>query len=187
MVGGIAGNTGSNGNITNCINRGNIKTINNGGGIVGWFNNSPIVNCINEGTVTGNSKIGGIVGDAPYTTNSNSKIINCLNIGTLKGTTYVGEILGVKDGYGTHYIQYCYGISGKNELCGGTNTKDGILEIDENSKLYESTYMKGQEFLDKLNNYVSTYNEGEKSDTGGKELVKWKINTESGYPVLIIE
>lgn len=47
--------------------------------------------------------------------------------------------------------------------------------------------MKGQEFLDKLNNYVSTYNEGEKSDTGGKELVEWKINTESGYPVLSIE
>ncbi len=189
-VGGIVGNGGR---ITNSINKGKVtgtKTENSYvGGISGIFNDIPIENCLNEGELNGRQLTGGIVGGMPFTQSENSKIVNCFNIGKVTGKEYVGEIAGGKDGYGTHYVQKCYGIEGRNELFGGMKSRPGrgFIEIDENSKLYSEEYVKKQEFLDILNNYVDEYNAGDKSETGEIELVKWEFDSKTGYPTLVLD
>ena len=62
-VGGIVGFSFNNLSIFNSYNVGNIETINNGGGIIGYFNwgNCHIENCFNIANITGNT-IGGIGG-----------------------------------------------------------------------------------------------------------------------------
>ncbi|MGN1297896.1 MAG: hypothetical protein ACI4VH_05720 [Clostridia bacterium] len=35
-----------------------------------------------------------------------------------------------------------------------------------------------------LNNYVDEYNSGEKEYTNSKELIRWKLDKETGYPTL---
>ena len=44
-----------------------------------------------------------------------------------------------------------------------------------------------KEFLEKLNSYVDTYNQGDKASSNGKDLINWTFSKETGYPILNFE
>jgi len=114
QVGGIAGGTVSNANITfkNCVNNGSVtgpKT--HVAGILGqaWANVT-YINCENTGDISGANQVGGICGELWL----NSSLQGCVNSGTIKaGTTsatrkagteptYVGYLIG-QDSVNTYY------------------------------------------------------------------------------------
>lgn len=139
---------------------------------------------MNFGKIEGNSQIGGIIGAETGTTNNTSKIINCYNIGDIVGKQYLGEILGNKAGKGTNYIVNCYGVDRGNLAYNNSYTnEDGSLEVN-NCFLYTKEYMKKEEFLKKLNDYVVEYNNGEKTESSAKELIKWKIDEKAKCPTI---
>ncbi len=181
-VGGIIGTQAP---LSNCINKGEITANSNCcGGISGWITSiGPIINCVNEGKVYSPNRAGGIVGGADYTQNDTSKLINCYNIGEVLGNTNIVEVAGYKSGYGTHYIVNCYGILDSGNPLYGT----GAWNVT-NCVGYTKEYMKTNEFLAILNNYVEEYNAGEdKSYTNSIDLLSWKIDEETGYPTLDME
>lgn len=187
-VGGIGGKLTNGIILVNCINTGEINATNeSAGGIGGHVTHiNAVINCYNSGEVIGSSRVGGIIGELQYTIdNYNNKIINCYNTGDLQAETYKGGIIGVKRGYGTHYIENCYWKEELNLECGNNIVEGyGILEIT-NSREYTEKEMKEQAFLQILNNYVETYNQGDKVYSNGNELLTWNFNTETGFPVLI--
>ena len=185
QIGGIAGNLSSS-YLFNCINSGEIKAEKESvGGIGGIGNNIHyLINCYNSGKVSGNDRTGGIVGEISFIENGfEGKIINCYNTGEIQAKTYAGGIVGLKRGYGIHYIENCYWKEELNLECGNNNNEgNGILEIT-NSREYKETEMKEESFLQVLNNYVQTYNQGDKAFTKGKELMEWKFSEETGFPI----
>ena len=186
QVGGIAGNFLS-GRMINCINIGDINATNfKVGGIVGYASDFyAIINCCNSGNVKGNARAGGIIGELKYIQNDynlDGKVINCYNTGKVEAGEYKGGIVGVKDGYGTHHIENCYWKEELNLECGeNIGTGNGILEIT-NSREYKEQEMKSDTFLQVLNNYVETYNAGDKAYSNGAELLMWKFDEETLYP-----
>ncbi len=131
----------------------------------------------------GNTKVGGIVGSVQYTQNDTSKIINCYNVGELTGKSEVGGIIGRKWGYGIHYIENCYCLNAFNLT--GADAIYGTLTIT-NSEPYDLSYMKSNNFLNLLNNYVNGYNSGDKADSDSTVLANWEIDPETGYPILAL-
>ena len=43
--------------------------------------------------------------------------------------------------------------------------------------------MREEPFLQVLNNYVQTYNQGDKAFTNSKELMEWKLSEEIWFPM----
>ena len=187
-VGGIVGWSNS---IRNCFNNGEVEATNDyAGGIIGRnTTHQPVINCYNLGKVKSNKTVGGIVGCVWYTQNEDSRMINCYSIGMLEGNVK-GGIVGRKTGYGTHYIENCYwptefninALSNPNETNFSGNY--GKVEINEKTTAYEKTFMQSQEFVDILNNYVTTYNEAHKEDADFVELLTWELDSETKYPTL---
>ncbi len=131
-------------------------------------------------------RTGGIGGIFGYTQNEVSKIINCYSVGELEAINMKGGILGAKSGYGTHYIESCYWPEEFN-LPAGTSVVDeswGILSIDENSKSLPLATMQSTKFVDILNTYVETYNAEHGEDDDFVELLTWKLDEKTGYPIL---
>ena len=184
-IGGIVGDS-INANILNCINLGEIKAEKEGAGGIGGYGTNVhcLINCYNYGRVSGNARVGGIVGELAFKANGvEGKIINCYNTGEIQAKTYAGGIVGLKSGYGTHYVENCYWKEELNLECGNNNNAgNGILEIT-NSKEYKEKEMKEESFLQVLNNYIQTYNQGDKSLTNGEKLMEWKFSEETGFPV----
>ena len=187
--GGIAGNL-LNATIINCTNKGKIETTEVGtGGIGGEGDNYRyIINCNNFGNLVGNEEVGEIVGSLKFIQSHlgfSGKIINCCNIGNMEATKNKGGIVGRKSGYGTNYIDKCYWLKeisseGVGEITSGS---EGNIEIT-NSEACEKTYMQTEDFLNKLNNYVEEYNNGDKEFTNSLELLYWNFDEETGYPKL---
>ena len=181
----VAGIVGDGSEITNCINKGEITATSNCcGGLSGWMTtDNPIMNSVNVGKINAPNRVGGILGAADYTQNDTSKLINCYNIGEVSGNTNVGEVAGNKNGYGTHYIVNCYGILDSGNPLYGT----GGWNVT-NCVGYTKEYMKTNDFLEILNNYVEEYNAGEdKSYSSSIDLLSWKFDEETGYPTLDME
>lgn len=88
-LGGVAGNNGSTGTITDVKVRGTVDAGNNSavGGIAG-ANTGSIKSSYNYATVNGNSTVGGIVGQ------NNKEITSSSNYGTVQGNEMVGGICG---------------------------------------------------------------------------------------------
>ena len=185
-IGGIGGNL-LNARMISCINFGEINATNQRvGGIAGYGNFFyNVINCCNLGNVKGNNIAGGIIGELEYiNAKYDVKIINCYNVGKIESKEYKGGIIGVKRGYGTHYIENCYWKEELNLECGENimQADDGVLEIT-NSREYKEEEMKSDTFLQILNNYVQTYNAGDKTYSKGKELLMWKFDGKTLYPV----
>lgn len=184
-AGGIVG-VPLNATIMNCINTADVKVESERvGGIAGDANNfETIINCYNFGNISGKQHIGGIVGMADFIqTGHNGEIINCYTTGNLEAENInIGGIIGRKNGYGTHYIKNCYWQEELGlESVGSISV--GNMEVTD-SEAYSLEYMKTNEFLDKLNSYVETYNQGDKESTSSKELLTWKFDEETGFPTL---
>lgn len=144
-----------------------------------------LINCYNSGKVSGNAIAGGIAGELQFIENGfEGKIINCYNTGEIQAKTYAGGIVGLKRGYGTHYVENCYWKEELNLECGNNNNNvgNGVLEIT-NSREYKEKEMKEASFLQVLNDYAQTYNQGDKSLTNGKELMGWNFSEETGFPM----
>ena len=172
--------------IMNCINMADVKVESEkAGGIAGVANNfEAIINCYNYGNISGKQYIGGILGIADFIeAGHKGEIINCYTTGTLEAENInIGGIIGRKNGYGTNYIKNCYWQEELGlESVGSISV--GNIELTD-SEAYSLEYMKTNEFLDKLNSYVETYNQGDKESTSSKELLTWKFDEETGFPTL---
>ena len=183
-INNVGGITGSANSVINCINNGEVES--SGSDVGGIIGSSPsgkvIINRYNSATTQGNENVGGIMGHAAYTQNNMSKIINCYEIGEISGTSNIGGILGRKDGYGTNYIEYCYWPEEFN--LNAANIKAGsLLEINK-SQAYSLKHIRTEVFLKSLNDYVDSYNSGNKEYTDSEELLHWEMDTETGYPTL---
>jgi len=130
-------------NITNCINRAEIKNTTEGysvGGLVGTvMANSTLTmkNCYNTGTITNANSTAGLVG---FVISSTLNMEDCYNEGTII-TTVAHNFnsatagLAVKDSSsgGTINIKRCYNsgtINGKNDVAGLVSRSNGNLTID---------------------------------------------------------
>ncbi len=123
-TGGIVGKI--NGEVRNCINSGQISTLeanSDCGGLVGWLDGSSgiVRNGINTGEVGHGKYVGGIVGDNSY----NSTIISCYNAGLVFSATDEGRIGGVSGGSGT--LRNCYN-AGPVHAIGNGMTVGGVTQ-----------------------------------------------------------
>ncbi len=111
-VGGICGeNSGSDyhtNTIKQCMNTGDIKTVNGNcfmGGLSGYDDRSEYENCLNTGHIYGDEdrslEIGGLVGHSAKTT----KMTNCLNNG-ISGNGISGSLLSADTEIGTFFNVY---------------------------------------------------------------------------------
>ena len=111
-VGGIVGQLGGSGTVTNCLSKVNIegsgKTA-NVGGIVGKVESGAVNLCWNEGTVTGGSgSTGGIVG-----TNSGGTVTNCANFGEVTGSSTASGIVGIGTAANSYNLGDVTGAEGR--------------------------------------------------------------------------
>lgn len=115
------------------------------------------------------------------------KIINCYSSGTCEGNT-IGGISGLKTNYGVHYIENCYWAEELGINCSGVTEVGGSGKVEiTNSEQYLRSYMKTEEFLKRLNNYVEEYNQTDKEFSSSEEISKWVFDEETGYPTLDIK
>lgn len=127
------------------------------------------------------SGAGGIVG-ASY--NNIAYISNCYNTGNVKGQKdknnflYEGAIQGAY-WYGEYksVIKNTYYKKGSCEFAINGKNIDGMETYEK-----EDNYLKSEEFLEKLNEFVKTYNEENKDDSTVIKLKNWKTG-ENGYPI----
>ena len=132
-VGGIAGYTGSNTLIKNCVNMGEISgEAQQVGGILGKAGGSGSVEgCINQGTVSGSGKVGGVIGYDE----SGITIKDCYNTAAITGTDNVGGVIGQAKKSG---IANCYNAGSVNK--GKGTAFAGSVESSSFEKCY---YLKG--------------------------------------------
>lgn len=79
--------------ISNCYATGNVRGIEETGGLVGWNWCGTISNCYARGSVTGHWNTGGLVGD-----NYHATILNCYAAGNVSGTMSIGGLVGSNTG-----------------------------------------------------------------------------------------
>ena len=110
-------------------------------------------------------------------------ISNCYNIGNVKGKKDRNNLL--YEGA----IQGCYWYGEYKSIIKNTYYKKGSCEFAISNKNIEGveayekedSYLKSKEFLEKLNEFVKTYNEENKDDSTVIKLKNWKTG-ENGYP-----
>ena len=136
-------------------------------------------NIINENSCA-YAGAGGILGSS---TNNVVYISNCYNTGNVKGQKDRNNLL--YEGA----IQGCFWYNTYKSVIKNTYYKKGSCKFAINSKNIEGietyekedNYLKSKEFLEKLNEFVKTYNEENKDDSTVIELRNWKTG-ENGYP-----
>ena len=186
-IGGIAANVEGLSKIINSCNIGNLNlvategTYNCAGGIVGYAGD--IINCYNQGTIINNSNkvyagAGGIAGSSGTGV---ANIYNCYNTGKVSGEYTEGSILG---GYWydnwLSVIKNCYYLKDSSKFVIGKAVTTQEFDATECT----SQEMKSTEIVNKLNEYVTTYNEENKNNEDFIELKYWKTG-DNGYPVFV--
>ena len=171
--------------IINCINYGKVQ-----GGIVNISQGAywsaelklSIVNCCNLGEVSANGFTGGIISSKGTVCAKNITIIkNCFNSGNItsaKNNAAKSIIANISCDTAEKYYHELYNVYGTGELM-GTVSKPNYNRGEAIQKTLEE--MQNQDFVNKLNIYVNTYNEEHKNDEGFIELKRWKYNAGS-YP-----
>ncbi len=161
VIGGITAGIGRHGNviISNCSNKGNLTSNNDGwaavGGIVGTTNGGEetpnkeitITNCHNEGIIKGEGSgniAGGIVGEA-VTVESKTLIEKCYNKGNVEGKGYAGGIAGENTGH--NFIELCYNsgnITSKENAAAGITTVNNYNKEGAVRNSYNTGEIKGK-------------------------------------------
>ena len=177
-MGGLFGASGTNSEIINCYNKGNITAINeNEGTLVGGIGGSStgiIKNCYNTGNIYGKSgeylRIGGILGN--FTTNSIENCYSIGRVGKLEGdkseAITIGMVLG-RIYAGSKVAENLYYQKIDETLGIGINNAEIVIEDTDMQKTEEE--MKSDNFLRLLNNGENIW----KRDTN---------NINNGYPIL---
>ena len=197
-VGGIAGYY--NGKINKCINKGRIEAYGVAGGICGT-GDTTIINSINLGAVTGTGSLSGILGGNYWSGKAN--IYNSINIGDIvnSGKT-IYDVSGGIYGYEANNMSEIQVFNcvncGKIEANWSKGAIIAIIRLDESKTVarncfyqegksgnqtkiatsYSIEYIKSQEFLGELNNFI--YNE---DGIDKSEWCKWKSESD-GYPMV---
>lgn len=169
MVGGICGSiSGSNGNIANCINYGEVAfrkgNSNRVGGIVGHFYSNAVFNCLNygiiKGSATSGNSIGGIAGSI-----LESEIINCISLGkTMTNKADTGAITG--DGQTGSSIIHCFWTAsvGCNKPVKDEEQKSCVIRNSTLTELNQTT-------VDLINRYAL--------DNGMETWNSWLLNLDN--------
>ena len=175
---GLFAQTGSSSVIKNLEINGEINNLyeSNGGsvgGIAGGITGTgtaTIINCYNIGNITSKGQSiyacpSGIYGYMPNSIKS-LNIINCWNTGTIKTSYwYRGAIIGKIRGITPNVLNCSYLETGPNQSSIATP--------------YSQSYMQSQDFINELNNYIESNEDG--IDTKG--WAKW-IQVDGKYPTL---
>lgn len=152
-------------NVINCINKADISLSQYAGGIVGrssganWTSDLSlnIKNSYNGGNINSSGSAGGIIGRQATTCKTNYiGIENCYNVGKGSGTNYAGIIgsIGTRTETDTKtQISNAYYLSAVSNSDIITGTYTGTIERLEDS------YMKSEEFVNKLNQNIGTNTE----------------------------
>ena len=187
-VGGIAGTIDGTTIIINSDNTGNLEveptndSYVSAGGIAGIAQNY-IVNCYNSGNVKNNAKgvykgAGGIAGNSKSYI---AYIYNCYNVGNVIGVYSEGSILG---GYWysnwISIIKNCYYLKDASKYVIGSNVTTQEFDATECTR----EEMQSTEILNKLNEYVESYNQENKDNEDFVELKYWKRGN-NGYPTFV--
>ena len=121
LVGGLAAITTAT-TITNCYVTGNVKGVNEVGGLVGRpFHSTTITNCYTTGNVSGLNEVGGLAGDTDRTTITNSFATGAVSYYATGATSGIGEKIGglVGDAGNSTNIKNCF----------ATGTVTGLFEV----------------------------------------------------------
>jgi len=164
--------------IINSINKGYIKGNVDIGGVVG-YNSGKIINCANIGNISGGSSIGGMTGVYYFMT---GLIENSYNAGIIEENdnnkgAIIGAIFPVSTKVTLNNV-FWYEKSANKAIASGENYKEGEATSITKEQLISNSE---EGLLGNLNDYVANYN-----SQNEEKLVNWKINTESGYPILDI-
>ena len=177
LIGGLFTSSGTNSEIINCYNKGNITAINDNEGIliggVGGDGYGIIENCYNIGNIYGKSeeilRMGGVLGSL------NGSLENCYSTGEveiLEGnnseTTTIGMVLG-RIFTGSKVAQNLYYQKIDETQGVGVNNAEIVVEEALMQKTEEE--MKQDSFVELLNNGENNW----KKDTN---------NINNGYPIL---
>lgn len=149
------------------------------GGILGIHENQASTYMYNSyvlGNISGNKYVGGICGSSVSGMHGGNKIETQLQnlcfAGKIEGGTNIGGIIGVfSSKYGTGNLSFlnCFYL---NTIAKGVSNDENIDTTGIIAK--PEAYMQGQDFVNDLNRYISTYQ-------GELEFNEWKYN-EGGYP-----
>ena len=180
QIGGIFNSSGTDAEIINCYNKGNVTAINDNEGVlvggIGGNGRGIINNCYNTGNIYGKSgeilRIGGILGTLA------GSLKNCYStgeVGILEGnnseTTTIGMVLG-RIFTGSKLAENLYYQKIDETLGIGINVTEIVIEETNMQKTEEE--MKQDSFVELLNNGESNW----KKDTN---------NINNGYPILYWE
>lgn len=121
--GGICGRSDSNSEIINCVNKGNVGSLNYAGGICG-YSSSTISSCINNGEIYGSGICDSNYGD----------ILNCYNTGAIQNGN------GICRSYGYGSITNVYNIG---EITGGYAIASSGYAIADSGAIKNAYYLSG--------------------------------------------
>lgn len=141
-IGGMAAEVSKSAEFNECINYGDIVTINNSsaewaGGICGYGNKQVFNSCINYDKISGDYA-GGISG------NGYCEAYSCINYGDVHGSGYAGGIVG--RGYGGIFKNcvdtgYVSGYNGNGGIIGRVESDNNVIEnCAVSGYYYNSTY-----------------------------------------------
>ena len=180
QIGGLFSSSGTNSEIINCYNKGNITAINeNEGLIVGGIagtGNGIIKNCYNTGNIYGKSeeilRIGGVLGTL------NGNLENCYSTGEveiLEGnkaeTITIGMVLG-RIFTGSKLAENLYYQKIDETLGIGINYTEIIIEDTDMQKTKEE--MKQDSFVELLNNGESNWKKDVNNINKGYPILNWQ-------------
>ncbi len=129
FVGGLAGSTYQQDNVSHCYVTGSVTGTGYVGGLIGYNRNSSVSNCYVDVTLTGASRVGGLIGD-----NEGGSVTHCYADATVTGLNGVGGLAGYNTGGS---ITDCY--------AGGTVSASGFAGglIGYNSGSVANCYVSG--------------------------------------------
>lgn len=173
--GGICGII-ENCNVTNCINRSNVKGNNSTGGIVGvgwWREYNNIFNCINYGSISGNNSTSGII--ASPGNNVKTTLNNCINYSDI---TSIANPAGIAVSKSVDY-KNCYWLF---DIANNIGIQNGFSDDYQGSNCSYFTrsstscplfQLSNKDLVEALNEWVD--------DNGADSYCKWEYKTIDGY------
>ena len=149
---------------------------------------SKIYNCFNIADMTYGDALSESQSGLIKENSSNIKIKNCFSKG--ESTKYwAGQVYGygtcglVANNSGTIELEDCYYVKTSHINKAVNGMKDDPTKVTALDEADEEFYTS---YVELLNSYVDEYNAkstAEKTDTNGKNLYRFKIDAETGYPV----
>lgn len=180
LIGGLFSSSGTNSEIINCYNKGNVTAINDNesvlvGGICGK-GEGIIKNCYNTGNIYGKAetilRIGGVLGSL------NGSLENCYSTGEveiLEGnnseTTTIGMVLG-RIFTGSKLAENLYYQKIDETLGIGINNTEIVIEDTNMQKKEEE--MKQDSFVELLNNGESNWKKDINNINNGYPILNWQ-------------